>query len=51
MWRNCKIFSGLSGLGISEIRTTDEIISDIEPGIETGDKAEELLYEEYVDYY
>ena len=34
-------------LGISEIRTTDEIISDIEPGIETGDKAEELLYEEY----
>ena len=38
-------------LCISESRTTDEIISDIEPGIETGDKAEELLYEEYVDYY
>ncbi len=37
-------------LGISEVRTTDEIISDIERCIETGDKAEEPLYEEYVDY-
>lgn len=37
-------------LGISENRTTDEIISDVELCIETGDKAEEPSYEDDADY-
>lgn len=37
-------------LCISENRPTDEIIADIELCIDTGNKAEEPLYEEEADY-
>ena len=37
-------------LCISESRTTDEIISDVELCIETGDKAEMPSYEDDGDY-
>jgi len=37
-------------LCISETRTADEIIADIELCIDTGNKAEEPLYEDDADY-
>ncbi len=37
-------------LSICQIRTTDEIVADIEFCINTGCKAKEPIYEENIDY-
>lgn len=48
--RYYELFGENYPLCISENRPTDEIIADIELCIDTGNKAEEPLYEEEADY-